>query len=221
VTEVATRALKAVRYQKFNIHRRLRPEALAGLIDRVNTLAAADAKAELAPVKAIADTLQAAGLLDLVVKHNACQNKASDRAHDKSAKTDRYLLPMAFPEGSPMHPSYGAGHATVAGACVTMLKAFFDTGWELPFAFEPNDNGSALVPVTLDQPLTIGGELNKIAANIAIGRDWAGVHYYTDYIESLRMGEQIALGILEEQKLCYNENFTMTVPLFDGTTIRI
>ena len=30
VTEVATRALKAVRYQKYNIHRRLRPEALAG-----------------------------------------------------------------------------------------------------------------------------------------------------------------------------------------------
>ncbi len=37
------------------------------------------------------------------------------------------LLPMAFPEGSPMHPAYGAGHATVAGACVTILKAFFDT----------------------------------------------------------------------------------------------
>ena len=30
VTEVATRALKAVRYQKFNVHRRLRPEALGG-----------------------------------------------------------------------------------------------------------------------------------------------------------------------------------------------
>ncbi len=221
VTEVATRALKAVRYQKFNIHRRLRPEALAGLIDRFKALATTDAIAELAPVKDIADTLQAADLLDRVVQHNACQNNAYDRAHDDSAKTDRYLLPMAFPEGSPMHPSYGAGHATVAGACVTMLKAFFDTGWELPFAFEPNADGSALIPVTVGQPLTVEGELNKIAANIAIGRDWAGVHYYTDYIESLRMGEQIALGILEEQKLSYNENFTMTVPLFDGTTIRI
>ena len=30
VTEVATRALKAVRYQKFNIHRRLRPPAAGG-----------------------------------------------------------------------------------------------------------------------------------------------------------------------------------------------
>ncbi len=221
VTEVATRALKAVRYQKFNIHRRLRPEALAGLIDRFKSVTDADTKTELAPVKDITDTLQAAGLLDQVVQHNACQNQAHDRNHDDSAKKDRYLLPMAFPEGSPMHPSYGAGHATVAGACVTMLKAFFDTGWELPCAFEPNADGSALVPVTVGQPLTVEGELNKVAANIAIGRDWAGVHYFTDYIESLRIGEQIALGILEEQKLGYNENFTMTVPLFDGTTIRI
>ncbi|MEM7163573.1 MAG: hypothetical protein AAF487_14165, partial [Bacteroidota bacterium] len=42
-------------------------------------------------------------------------------------KKQGYFLPMAFPEGSPMHPAYGAGHATVAGACVTILKAFFDT----------------------------------------------------------------------------------------------
>src|SRR5437660_6510937 len=38
-----------------------------------------------------------------------------------------YLLPITFPEGSPTHPSYGSGHATVAGACVTVLKAFFNT----------------------------------------------------------------------------------------------
>jgi hypothetical protein len=34
---------------------------------------------------------------------------------------------MAFQDGSPMHPSYGAGHATVAGTCFTILKAFFNT----------------------------------------------------------------------------------------------
>ena len=137
-----------------------------------------------------------------------------------------YLLPMAFPEGSPMHPSYGAGHATVAGACVTILKAFFDHGWQLPLgkdeatgryiAYEPNADGSGLVEVLLEQPLTVEGELNKVAANISIGRNWAGVHYFTDYIESLRLGEQIAIGILEEQKFTFGENFTMTVPLFDG-----
>lgn len=94
-------------------------------------------------------------------------------------------------------------------------------------AFVTNHNGQQLdvVPV-LDQDcklaqLTVEGELNKLASNIAIGRDWAGVHYFTDYYESLLMGEEIALSILEEQKLTFGENFSMTLPKFDGTTIRI
>lgn len=37
-TEVATRALKAVRYQKFNIHRRMRPEALAARLHKTEIL---------------------------------------------------------------------------------------------------------------------------------------------------------------------------------------
>ena len=86
----------------------------------------------------------------------------------------------------------------------------------------PANGGQRLttIPVTNGR-LTVEGELNKLASNIAIGRDWAGVHYFTDYIESLRMGEQIAIGILEEQKLTYRENFSMTVPLFDGGSVRI
>ena len=35
------------------------------------------------------------------------------------------------------------------------------------------------------------------------------------------MGEQIAIGILEEQKLTYRENFSMTVPLFNAGSVRI
>ena len=138
------------------------------------------------------------------------------------------LLPMAYPEGSPMHPAYGAGHATVAGACVTILKAFFDHKHPLNFtdqpngAFEadPNSQGTTLRVINKVN-LTVEGELNKLASNISIGRNWAGVHYFSDYIESIRMGEQIAIGILEEQKLTYQENFSMTVPLFDGGSIRI
>lgn len=232
VCEVATRALKAVRYQKFNIHRRLRPEALAGLIDRYKQGIAT--AGELKPIGKLVASLATEDLLTKVKQHNAYQN-SNDRNYpdcrdqDVSAGSDNYFLPMAFPEGSPMHPSYGAGHATVAGACVTVLKAFFDHGYELNLGkqgnqyicYEPNADGSALKPLLLDSPLTIEGELNKIAANISIGRDWAGVHYFTDYIESLRLGEQIAISILEEQKLTYGENFTMTIPLFDGDAIRI
>ncbi|MGH4011122.1 MAG: vanadium-dependent haloperoxidase [Pseudonocardiaceae bacterium] len=212
VTEVATRALKAVRYQKYNVHRRLRPEALGGwMYQRRN--GDADVKARLAALESMEAAYEG--------------SSGIGAALEAKNGTDNWLLPMAFPEGSPTHPSYGAGHATVAGACVTILKAWFDHGWQLrdgdgaTIGYQPNSDGSALVDVGLAAPLTVEGELNKIAANIAIGRDWAGVHYYTDYYESFRLGEQVAIGMLEEQKLTYGENFSMTVPLFDGTTVRI
>jgi hypothetical protein len=153
---------------------------------------------------------------------------------DLANKDENYLLPMAFSEGSPMHPSYGAGHATVAGACVTVLKAFFDcnsifksNGKDSDKAYVSVNDGQnlELVPV-YDQlgnkaELTVEGELNKLASNIAIARNWGGVHYFTDYYESILLGEQIALCILEEQKLMFKENFSMSIPLFGGDTIRI
>ena len=229
VTEVATRALKAVRYQKFNVHRRLRPEVLAARLARYGSLKAAEEldKYDALKVKELDDMVKTPGL-DELLKLVAEKNLNVSGKKDPKLGDNNYLLPMAFPEGSPMHPSYGAGHATVAGACVTILKAFFDHGHSLTVAgddqhaFIPHTDGSCLKRVKIEHgSLTVEGELNKLASNIAIGRDWAGVHYFSDYIESLRMGEQIAIGILEEQKLTYGENFSMTVPLFDGGSIRI
>ena len=221
VTEVATRALKAVRYQKFNTHIRLRPEALAGRVHEAAAIETAH------PQIGTPFSELAAGIAPTVSAVQAAN--ASGTA----------LLPMAFQEGSPMHPSYGAGHATVAGACVTILKAFFDTdavfvrrGSNDLFAlhetnddalqYVPDATGANLVASTSGDFLTLEGELNKLAANISIGRNMAGVHYYSDYYDSLRMGEQIALGILEEQALCYpTDPFVLSVPTFDGDVVRI
>jgi len=213
VTEVATRALKAVRYQKFNVHRRARPEGLGGFVNRYLN----NDKDNISGIAPLAKGLPSE-LMSAVASHNAKMNGATGAGGGYNSS---YLLPMAFPEGSPMHPAYGAGHATVAGACVTILKAFFDHGYELDFAFQPSKDGSCLEPFPMKEKLTVEGELNKLASNISIGRNWAGVHYFTDYIESIRLGESIALGILEEQKLTYGENFSMTVPLFDGGVVRI
>lgn len=50
--------------------------------------------------------------------------------------------------------------------------------------------GFGVFPIAGDRPrsesgepsaLTVEGELNKLAANISIGRNWAGVHYFSDY----------------------------------------
>ncbi|MCB1948972.1 vanadium-dependent haloperoxidase, partial [Nitrosomonas sp.] len=194
VTEVATRALKAVRYQKFNIHCRLRPEALAGRIEKAGQIAA--------------DFPAVGGLFTQL--ESSIQNTVNAVQMRNTSNTK--LLPMAFQEGSPMHPSYGAGHATVAGACVTILKAYFDTSAVLvrrdgnivfarydkdkgdePVAFVPNATGDALEEVNNSPYLTLEGELNKLAANISIARNMAGVHYFSDYYDSLRMGEKIAI----------------------------
>lgn len=86
------------------------------------------------------------------------------------------------------------------------MKAFFDHKHPLNLAgndttaFVPTPDSSKLetAPVT-DGSLTVEGELNKLASNIAIGRDWAGVRYFTDYIESLRMGEKLPLVFLKSR----------------------
>ena len=133
---------------------------------------------------------------------------------------------MAFPEGSPTHPSYGAGHATVAGACVTVLKAFFDDLAALPASIPvsvPNAAGSGLDPYTgPGGTLTVGGELNKVAANIAIGRNMAGVHWRSDYTESLRLGERVALHVLRRQRKDYHEkDWSFSLCTFDGKRVRV
>lgn len=243
VTEVATRALKAVRFQKFNNHIRLRPEALAARLELArladdNALSVA-AQASIPP--ALLSDIR--GLKDALSNNAAGTVNSTLGAIAAAPGQGTYFLPMAFAEGSPMHPAYGAGHATVAGACVTILKAFFDTSAVLarsnngPATFKRFSSGDTpivfrapaigasqdkLVSSTPDQFLTLEGELNKLAANISIGRNMAGVHYFSDYFDSLRMGERIAIGILEEQALTYSTDpFVLSVPTFDGGVERI
>jgi hypothetical protein len=195
VCEPSTRALKCVWYQKWGVHRRLRPEVMAGRIHNHLTGAASY------PIHA--DITKSTVLPRLFRKYGS------------------FLLPMAFPEGSPLHPSYGAGHATVAGACTTILKAFFDESHVIPNPVIPNADGTQLLPYS-GPPLTVGNELNKLAANIGVGRNFAGVHWRSDYSESLKLGEAIALSILADQRDCYNETFNgYSLTKFDGTTVTV
>jgi hypothetical protein len=135
-----------------------------------------------------------------------------------------YLLPQAYPEGAPTHPAYGAGHATGSGALVTILKAFFDENTPIENPVQASSDGLSLVSYTGADAgqMTVGGELNKLAGNIALFRNAAGVHWRSDYTESLPFGESIAIGLLQEMSLGFNEDdafFELT--RFDGQKIRI
>ncbi|MFK7889749.1 MAG: hypothetical protein AB8B63_02950, partial [Granulosicoccus sp.] len=138
VTEVATRCLKAVRRQKFNYHRRARPETLGGRLVMASAGKHGDTLGAAADVfKCTLDEIPE-GIRKAIVQHNLAQKEVDrtiscpEPGYPDALKTEKMfdkhnlLLPMAFAEGSPMHPAYGAGHATVAGGCVTMLKAFFE-----------------------------------------------------------------------------------------------
>ena len=203
--EVSTRALKAVWFQKWFVHRRLRPEVMAERVHRT--------------------LFNGAGY----PVHPEILNSFSDSNRLKGfMPAGNALLPMAFPEGSPTHPAYGAGHGTVAGACVTILKSWFNETTRLVdiglAPVQPTDDGLSLVPYAGSDAadLTVGGELNKIAANVALGRNTAGVHWRSDATESLKLGEQIAIGILREHRPCYNEVFNgFSLTQFDGTTITV
>lgn len=68
--------------------------------------------------------------------------------------------------------------------------------------------------------LTVGGELNKLASNVATGRNIAGVHWRSDAVESMKLGEAVAIALLRDQRETYNETFGgFEFTRFDGTRI--
>ncbi len=195
VAKAANAALKVAWFQKWLVHRRLRPEVLA-------------ARAEFQYTGERAYDLDRE-LLD------------SAAASELLARNGNLLLPLAYPEGSPTHPAYPAGHAVVAGACTTVLKALFDEHYAIPDPVEASADGFSLHAWT-GAPLTLGGELNKLASNIALGRDTAGVHYRSDGIDGVVLGEAVALGILADYAGTHAERFAgFELTRFDGSTAHV
>ncbi|HEX8363129.1 MAG TPA: vanadium-dependent haloperoxidase [Longimicrobium sp.] len=204
--EVLGRSLRAVWWQKWGVHRRLRPEEYGGRVHNHIT------GARTYPLHtSITTSLQSGGLAPYF-----------GQLGEKFSSS--YLLPQAYPEGAPTHPAYGAGHATGSGACATILKAFFDETTPIENPLLASTDGLSLVAYTGADAgqMTVGGELNKLAGNVAIFRSAAGVHWRSDYTESLPFGEAIAIRLLQEMSLGFNEDdafFQLT--RFDGQTIRV
>lgn len=196
VAKAANAAIKACWYQKWLVHRRLRPEEFGGRVHKQKTGIAA------APMHG--DLLTRSTVLDAVAR-----------------TTGSYLLPMAYPEGAPLHPSYPAAHPTIAGACVTVLKAFFDETAVLSRPVVASADGSGLDPYA-GPALTVGGELNKLAGNVAMGRAFGGVHWRSDNLAGLQLGEAMAIGVLADEARTYPELFNgFSFTTFDGTTVTV
>ncbi|MEM7138668.1 MAG: vanadium-dependent haloperoxidase [Myxococcota bacterium] len=192
---VGNLSLRAAWFQKWAAHRRLRPETYAG---RVHFTSTGDRRYD------VHDDILHSDAVRLLVSKNGTA-----------------FLPMQFPEGSPTHPAYPAGHATVAGSCCTVLKAFLNEDMVFSDPVVSNDDGSKL-EAWVGEDLTVGGEINKLASNIALGRDLAGVHYRSDGIDGILVGEQVALTYLADKSRTYNEDFEgFTLTKFDGNQVLI
>ena len=201
LTEVATKALNAVWYQKWFLHLRPRPEAAGGLVHLVKS--GQGSKTNVKPSKVI---LNSVGLEQSFNKYGT------------------WLLSQAFPEGSPMHPAYPTGHGTVGGACITLLKFIFDGNFVIPNPVVPASDGLSLVPYSGPDAgqLTVNGELNKLGHNVTFGHGiHAGIHWRSDSDTSLLLGEAVALSFLRDKAKTYNEPFAVQLTRFDGTVATI
>jgi hypothetical protein len=211
LAEMATRALKAAWYHKWIKDLRLRPEEYGALVHarKTNANPMPQAAAALHP-----DVLNSA-VLPII-----------------NSNYGSYLLPQAFPEGSPTHPCYPTGHGTVGGACITALKFFFNGRQKLrPLltaagrdVYVPSADGLSLNTYAGSDAndLDINGELNKLAHNISFGHGiHSGIHFRSSTYWSILLGEQVALSVLQDRAESYNEPFTISITKFDGTTATI
>jgi hypothetical protein len=199
--EVAARALNRVWFQKWLIHLTHRPEAGGGVLHQI--LSGNQSK------------------INARLNSNVLNSQAVARSFSKYGT---YLLSQAFPEGSPTHPSYPTGHGTVAGACITMLKFFFDGSHVWPNPMVPSSDGLSLLPYTGSDAgqITVNGELNKLAHNVSYGHGiHAGIHWRSDTETSMLLGEAMALSILQDRAHTYHEKFTVQLTKLDGSIATI
>ena len=195
IGRVVTPVLKAAYCQKWMVHRRARPEEIGAWIHQTRT-----------------------GARTYPLHPSILHSEAVDAVF---AQTRTYLLPQAYPEGCPIHPSYPAGHAAIAGACSVVLKACFDGSMLLPSCVEPTSDGLKLIP-TVNYAPTVEDEINKLAFNIAMARNWSGIHFRSDDVAGLRLGEQVGISVLQDLARTFSEDFKgFSIRRFDRTNVHI
>lgn len=211
MVEMATRALKAAWFHKWIVNLRNRPEEYGALVQAHMT------NQNPMPQAAAAlnhDVLNSAALAQIFSQYGT------------------YLLPQAYPEGSPTHPCYPTGHGSVGGACITALKFFYDGSQRIRPLLQaagsdvmmPSEDGLTLVPYTGSDrdEMTVNGELSKLGWNTTFGHGiHAGIHFRSSSLYSIILGEQVALSVLQDRAKGYNEPFTIEITKFDGTTATI
>jgi hypothetical protein len=118
------------------VHRRFRPEEAAGRIHNHMTGAA----------------------------DHPLHPKLTDSAALAALSSPPWHLPVSpgLPGGLPRRPRLPRCHGHHRRGWVSVLKTFFNEAWVIPNPVVPSDDGLSMQPWK-GEPLTVGGELNKLA----------------------------------------------------------
>jgi hypothetical protein len=191
-----SREQRVAYWNKNNVHRTLRPEAFGGLVHNV-----------------------LANGVDYPLHDDVLGSEAVERIFQKFGT---YLLPTSLPDGAPLHGSYPGGGASTAGAHATLLKAFYDESWVLPNPVQTDPSDPTRLIPYVGPPLTLGGELNKLAANISIGRNWGAIHWRSDAGAGLVGAEQFVISLLADERGTFREPFEgFRFTRFDGSVVTV
>lgn len=197
VGEGINRAARSAYWQKWFVHRTLRPEAYGGLAHHrlVN------------------------GVTEYPLHDAFLKSEALDRTRIKQGT---HLLSQTFPDGSPPFSAYPGGGASVAGVTATLLKAFFDESMVIASPMQPDPRDPTRLVAYVGPPLTVGAELNKMAVNFAMGRNWSGIHWRSDASSGMAIGEDVAIGLLRDERATFREAFDgFSFTRFDGSRVTI
>lgn len=202
IARVCRNALIAAWHQKWFVHRRLRPETYGLRIHEDRDY----------------------GLPDLLDPGAWQGSEVIGTVQDEHGTP---LLPQVYPEGGPAHPAYPSGHSVIAGACAAVLKThfadisldelananpalggesnrYFD-GPKIPDPSNPQEVDDYTASDASD--MTVHGEINKFASNIGMARIWAGVHYRSDHLYGMLLGEQVAAATMWDHYTRNTETF--------------
>ena len=221
VSHVCLGALRCAWNAKWNLGMKIRPEVYAQRLDLVE-----EVSFDSSAVPGL-DTMYS------LLRDNM-KTEIKNKNNSVSGNSNLYLL-MQYPEGSPTHPSHPAGHAVVAGAAVTVLKSMFNCHetdevtkkvWPIQAIHSLDGNNLVDYNEADSSTMTIIGEINKLASNVSLGRDFGAVHYRCDGDCGIVLGENFAISYLLDlaKELHESQNGSFQgwlLEKFNGTRIKI
>ncbi|SMD04721.1 hypothetical protein [Primorskyibacter flagellatus] len=173
-------------------------------------------------------------LLTWVARRNAVDGSASidsavtvdagPRLPPATRRGDNLMLPHLSQGDATLRPLDAQSQGTVAGACLTILKAVYAGPLSTSSHRQRTGKGAAHMgssPHMLPRRPGLSGDLDKLASNMVLGRLVTGGYFHLENLAALRKGERIAMALLSELAESGRASGDLGFISFDGKPVRI